>query len=255
MRISFIGSGNVSTHLCRGLYKANHQIIDIFSQDLKNANHLAKFVNANSINSFAKIDSSVDLFIICVPDIHIEFVSSQLPSQVAQIHTSGSTNLTALYVENRGVFYPLQTFSINKLIDFSTLPILLESSNDDLLKIMQLLVADLGSVEHHVNSEQRKKLHLAAVFACNFSNLMSNIAEDILLENNLDPKLLIPLLEETTNKLKEMSAYDAQTGPAIRGDMNTIGKHQQLIDETSTSSIRKIYDLLTKEILSKHGKL
>lgn len=254
MRISFIGSGNVATHLAKAFYKANHQIIQIFSRKQENAETLAKHVNAKSIQSLNHLDTNVDLFFICVPDQYIAEISLLLPQYITQIHTSGNTLLSQLKGDKTGVFYPLQTFSKDKNIDFSELNILLESENMETLENLSELARNIECNIHLVNSNNRQKLHVAAVFACNFSNLMVHISEDILSENNLDSKLLLPLIQETTQKLQTMSAKQAQTGPALRGDVNTIQAHQNLLKQFSPS-IQHIYEVLTQEIQKRHGKL
>lgn len=254
MRISFIGSGNVATHLAKAFYKANHQIVQIFSRKQENAEILAKQVNAHPIHSLNRLDTKVDLVFICVPDQYITETSLLLPPNMTQIHTSGNTMLSQLKSEKTGVFYPLQTFSKDKNIDFSELNVLLESEDKEILKCLSALAKNIGSHTHYVNSNNRQKLHVAAVFACNFSNLMVHISEDILTENNLDSKLLLPLIQETTQKLQTMSAKQAQTGPALRGDINTIDTHKNLLKQFSPS-VQHIYEVLTKEIQKRHGKL
>lgn len=254
MRISFIGSGNVATHLAQAFHKAGHQITQVFSRNKEHTQHLAQSIYAKPIVSLEEIDTNVDFYFICVPDQHISNISSELPKHIPQVHTSGNTMLSELKGHITGVFYPLQTFSKEKSIDYSTLNILLESEDKNMLNNLSELATSIHSTIHYVNSTERQKLHVAAVFACNFSNLMVHISEDILSENKLDPKLLLPLIEETTNKLKTMSAKQAQTGPALRGDSNTINTHKTILKQFSPS-VQNIYEVLTQEIKKRHGKL
>lgn len=254
MRISFIGSGNVATHLAEAFFKAQHNIVQIFSLKLENALVLANKTQAEAIHTIDELNSNVDLCFLCVPDQHISEISNHLPKHICQIHTSGNTLLSQLSGNKTGVFYPLQTFSKDKSIHFSELNILLESEDQDTLNQLSGLANDIGSCIHYVSSTERQKLHVAAVFACNFSNLMVHISEDILSKNNLDSKLLLPLIKETTNKLQTLSAKQAQTGPALRGDLNTIKTHQNLLKQFSPS-VQNIYEVLTKEIQKRHGKL
>lgn len=254
MRISFIGSGNVASHLATAFYKAQHNIIEIHSLNQENAEILADMTQSSVLKKIEDINENIDLCFICVPDQYIEGISSRLPKNITHIHTSGNTLLSQLKGNTTGVFYPLQTFSKNKLIDYSTLNILLESDDTHILNLMKQLASDLKSQIHFVNSKERQKLHVAAVFACNFSNLMVDISEELLSDNQLDSKLLLPLILETTNKLKTLSAKQAQTGPAIRGDKNTIQNHQDILKQYSPS-VQNIYEVLTKEIQKRHGKL
>lgn len=254
MRISFIGSGNVATHLSNAFYKAQHTIVQIYSLQLENAKILAQQVEAEPIQVLEKLDHSVDLYFICVPDQYISEISDQLPKAIPQVHTSGNTLLSQLKGNTTGVFYPLQTFSKDKSIAYSELNILLESEDESTLNLLTALGNQLGSQIHYVSSTERQKLHVAAVFACNFSNLMVDISEEILSKNNLDTKLLLPLIQETTNKLNTLSARQAQTGPAVRGDSNTISTHKNILKQFSPS-IQNIYEALTTEIQKRHGKL
>lgn len=254
MHISFIGAGNVATHLAKAFYNSGHQIVQVFSRDKTHAEILAQNVNASPINTLDELVKNIDLYFICVPDQNIEEISKQLPANIPQVHTSGNTTLSQLQGKRTGVFYPLQTFSKEKQIDFSKLNILLESKDEVTMNNLQLLAKTIQSNIHFVNSTERQKLHVAAVFACNFSNLMAQISEEILSENQLDTKLLLPLIEETTNKLNTMSAKQAQTGPALRGDVNTINTHKTILKQFSPS-VQNIYDVLTKEIQKRHGKL
>ncbi len=254
MRISFIGSGNVATHLAQAFHKAGHSIVQIFSRNKEHAELLARKTESESITDFDTLVSEVDLYMICVPDEYISELSTYLPKRIAQVHTSGNTLLSDLKGDITGVFYPLQTFSKEKTITFSELNILLESDHKVTLNVLTDLVNSINSNLHYVNSSERQKLHVAAVFACNFSNLMVHISEDILSENQLDSKLLLPLIKETTNKLFTMSAKQAQTGPALRGDQSTIETHKSLL-KTFSPSVQHIYEVLTKEIQKRHGKL
>ena len=139
MRISFIGSGNVATHLAKAFYKANHQIIQIFSRKQENADVLAKQVDAHPIHSLNHLDTEIDLVFICVPDQFITEISLLIPPYITQIHTSGNTMLSQLKGEKTGVFYPLQTFSKDKNINFSELNVLLESEDKETLKHLSVL--------------------------------------------------------------------------------------------------------------------
>jgi predicted short-subunit dehydrogenase-like oxidoreductase (DUF2520 family) len=148
--------------------------------------------------------------------------------------------------KNYGVFYPLQTFSKNKKADFKTIPICLEANNTSTLKVIQSLGKSISNNVRTINSEQRKVVHLSAVFACNFTNHFYAIASDILASKKLSLDILKPLIEETANKIKNNSPAKMQTGPAIRGDKKTMNAHLKLLEN---KEYKKLYKLMSESIM------
>ena len=252
--VSFIGAGNVATHLAKALYKNNFLIKQVFSKSFKNANSLAKKVNAQPIDLLTQLSPNSEIYIIAVPDDVIEKVLKQFPfKNKLVVHTSGSVGIE-LFAKNSfsnfGILYPLQTFSKNKSVDFTKVPFCLEANTKTNLKSIEAVAKYLSDKMYHVNSEQRQLLHLAAVFACNFSNNMYQIAYDICNKNSIDFDILKPLIIETANKITIQTPQEAQTGPAKRNDKKTIQKHLALLD--NQKNYQEIYRLITQNIQQNH---
>jgi predicted short-subunit dehydrogenase-like oxidoreductase (DUF2520 family) len=252
MNIVMLGSGNVATHLGKAFFNAGHTILQVWSRDLSHAQVLADQVKAEAIDLQGKVNPEGDLYLISVVDDAIVSVLEQLPSVSAiVVHTSGSTDMTVLssYSRNYGVFYPLQTFSKAVDVDLSDTPILLEASNGDVFKKLQKLAFSVSKDVQPCNSDQRIKLHIAAVFSCNFTNHLYAIAQRIVEESKLDFELIRPLILETARKVMDKLPSEVQTGPAVREDQLTMDRHRQkLIDHPNWLSI---YNLLSADIIDK----
>jgi len=162
------------------------------------------------------------------------------------VHTSGTSELSVLDSKNKkGVFYPLQTFSKDKEIDFSSIPMCLEAENEEDFKTLENVAQTLSQKVFAISSEQRKSLHVAAVFVCNFVNHMYTIGNQICEENKVPFEVLQPLILETANKITDLKPETAQTGPALRNDTKTINKHLEFLQE---SNYQELYKLLTQSI-------
>lgn len=255
LKISFIGSGNVATHLAKGLFDKHFSIKQICSKSLENAKTLAEEVDAEACTSLSCLEKEVDCIIIAVSDDIIESIANEIPSTNALVvHTSGTKDIELLNsFENYGIFYPLQTFSKGTSVNLNEVPLCLESNSDKNNATLEQLAKAITTSYQYINSEQRKVIHLAAVFACNFSNHMYSISKDILDNNELDFKLLEPLIQATAAKISRMNPIDAQTGPAVRKDHETIKNHLSLLEDSI--DYRDIYELITKHIIQSHGKL
>lgn len=253
--VVMIGAGNVATHLSKRIYETGTRILQVFSRTEDSASALAKQVSANWTTNSAEIYSSADLYILALNDSSIgSFLeSSQLKGKML-VHCSGSLSIDVLkgYSDNVGVIYPLQTFSKARDIDFSEVPLFLEFSTSEAEKVLDKMARMLTRRIYYVNSLQRMILHIAAVFSCNFVNHFYAISEQILNENNLDFEYLRPLMQETLDKTKIMKPYDAQTGPALRNDLNVIDKHiKELVDYPD---IQMMYNLISEHIYKLHQK-
>lgn len=249
-KIVLIGSGNVATQLGLALKEAKLTIIQVYSKHKSSSSSLAKILNCESTNSPEKINTTADIYIIAVNDDAVAEVVKKLQlSDKIVVHTSGSVEMNILKTssKNFGVFYPLQTFSKNKIIKFNSIPICLEANNKNTLKALQLLGNSISNDVQIINSEQRKFIHLAAVFACNFTNHFYSIASDILESQKLSLDILKPLIEETANKIKTNSPSKIQTGPAIRGDKKTMDNHLKLL---ANKDYKNIYKLISKSIIN-----
>lgn len=252
IKIAIIGFGNLGQHLVKTLSNnSSVQLVQVYLRDPKKAPY---FLPKNLIVSDFKDLVEVDLTIISVNDNSIEEVSSQIPfNNNLVVHTSGSISIDKLNSKNRkGVFYPLQTFSKSKEVNFEEIPICIEAENSEDYKILKTVADSISKSVHIINSEQRKALHVAAVFVCNFVNHLYQIGDEICTENNIPFAILKPLIQETAQKIKTLSPKDAQTGPAKRGDNQTIESH---LDFLTNKNHTKIYKLLTQSILENVQKL
>ena len=252
---TILGSGNVATNLATALYNNGFTIDCVFSRSAENALELAKTVPAYFTNSLSDIGNKSDVYFLCLSDDAAIQVTSQLKIDNKPIfHTSGTLDISILRCvsENRGVFYPLQTFTKSNPIEFTDIPICIEANNETTLSIAQVIANSLSKHVFQINSEQRKAIHIAAVFANNFTNHLYHISQQILKENDLSFSLLIPLIEETTNKLKtQQNPKDLQTGPAKRNDKQILHEHSVFLSKNS--DFQKTYNTLTGSILKTHN--
>lgn len=256
IKVSIIGSGNVAQHLIVALQNsivngAEIKLVQVFTRQKSTLLHLLDF---NKITDDWSTLAEADLYIIAVSDDAISNVSEQIPyKNKLVVHTSGGVPLEALAPNNRkGVFYPLQTFSKNKAVNFKTIPICIESQNASDFQLLQKIAQAISNSVIAINSEQRKALHVAAVFVSNFSNHMYKIGNDICIENNLPFEILSPLIQETAEKIMQLSPIDAQTGPAIRNDKETINAHLTFLSDENQ---KNIYTILTQSIQTNGKKL
>ena len=251
IKIVIIGSGNVAQHLVQAFENnAAVEIIQIYSR--KENSKIAGIDTYRMVYDLAFLKEA-DLYIIAVSDDAIADVSSQLPFENRLVvHTSGSASLTSLDSKNRkGVFYPLQTFTKGKAIDFKTIPFCLEAQLESDYALLEKVASAISYSIHKIDSHQRKALHVAAVFVNNFTNHLYQIGKDICDEHLLPFEILKPLIAETANKVQSLSPLDAQTGPAKRHDQNTIDAHLALLTD---SNQKEIYKILTQSIQHSHVK-
>jgi len=258
MRITIIGSGNVATHLTAAFKNAGHKIVQVYSRDLQNAALLAYHVGADATDDLDHLNPETDMFIISVKDDVIANVAEKLvPYDKLRVHTSGSTDIGVLQklATNAGVFYPLQTFSKTKEVDFWKVPLCIEGSDEGVEKFLLDLARTVSNNVYAVNSAQRRVLHLSAVFACNFPNLLYGVAQQLLAESGMPFEMLRPLILETAEKVQNSSPAEVQTGPAVRGDENTMMAHLQMLN--NEPALQEIYTLLSQAIIknnnAKHG--
>jgi len=241
IKIALIGSGNVAQHLISAFNEnAETQIVQVFSRSP------FAFDNIPVVHDFNEL-AEADLYIIAVSDDAIVGISEQLPFEKRLVvHTSGSVPIEVLSSKNRkGVFYPLQTFTKNKKVDFKSIPICLESESKSDLDLLQKVAGSISDQTFKISSEQRKSLHVSAVFVNNFVNHLYKIGNDICAENKVPFDILKPLIRETADKILTLSPNEAQTGPAKRNDNQTIQRH---LDFLSDETQKNIYKLLTQSI-------
>lgn len=248
MKVVCIGSGNVATHLVAALKATGADLVQIWSKNPENAAVLAQTVGAQPISDLCEADQSADLYVIAVKDDAIADVCKALKGiNGLVVHTSGATDINVLSsFKNYGVLYPLQTFSKNRQIDFAKIPLCLEAGNQQVLDELKMIALGLSKMIYEVSSEQRKVLHLSAVFACNFVNHLYALGNQVLQPNNLDFELLRPLILETAGKVQHDLPVNVQTGPAVRNDEQTISKHLELLE--GKPHLQEIYQTLSKSI-------
>lgn len=252
MKIIFIGAGNVATHLATELYKQQHSILQIYSRTSISAEVLAQKVDAEPITNIRTISPDADIYIFSVKDSILQELISQLPENKGiYIHTAGSLSINIFegYAKSYGIFYPFQTFSKNREIEWENIPIFIEASDQDTLNRIKSIAEGVTQKVIELSSEKRKYLHLTGVFACNFVNYMYTISEDILAEIDLPFDVVLPLIEETCQKVHSLNPIEAQTGPAIRFDKNIIDKHLSLIHD---KKVNDIYRLISEKIYETH---
>ena len=250
MRITIIGSGSVATHLAAAFKNAGHHIVQVYNRNMHNASLLAYHVKAEAVDDLDQVSPESDLFVIAVKDDVIEKVASELAKfDNLIVHTSGATDLQALlkYTQNAGVFYPLQTFSKTKEVNFNTVPLCIEGADEQITKRLNELAYTVSQNVYRINSAERRTLHLAAVFACNFPNYLYYLSQRLLAEKQLPFDLLRPLILETAEKVQEHLPATIQTGPAVRHDEKTMAAHLQLLHENP--ELQQIYKLLSQGII------
>lgn len=256
VKVVIIGSGNVAQHLIVAFQNAQNsgteiELVQVYSRQTASVAHLLGLEQlTNNLDDLAE----ADLYIIAVSDDAIAAVSSQLPfKNRLVVHTSGGVALNVLNDDNRkGVFYPLQSFTKNKPIDFKTIPICLESENATDYQLLDKVAKTISDTVFAINSEQRKALHVAAVFVNNFTNHLYQIGQEICLENKVPFEILKPLIAETANKIMVLSPKEAQTGPAKRNDTATIEAHEAFLSQKNHLNI---YKTLTQSIQENGKKL
>ncbi|MCX6308476.1 MAG: DUF2520 domain-containing protein [Bacteroidia bacterium] len=234
MRISLIGAGNLATRLGIALKEAGHEFVQVYSRTEASAQTLADLLGAEAVIQPEKLHSDASLYICALKDDALSDILKKL--QVGNgilVHTAGSLPLDVLkpFASKIGVFYPLQTFSKEREVAFKGVPVFVESSDKVVSYILKQLAVDLGSTVYDINSEQRLKLHLSAVFACNFVNYLYTVSNDLLAASNLPFEVLKPLILETAAKVQTHAPLAVQTGPAVRFARKVMDKHLVLLDK------------------------
>jgi len=247
--IILLGSGNVATHLGIALKNSNYTIVQVYSKSIKNAKILANKLDAHFTNDLSKLKSA-DLIIVSINDDAILSLLSQIKN-TAIVHTSGSIGLNVFKEKfsNYGVFYPLQTFNKEVDVDVSEIPFCIEGNSLEFEKQLIEIAKAISNNVVKMNSHQRKQLHIAAVFACNFSNHMYSIADDLLAKKDIDFKILLPLIRKTITNLEGNRPKEVQTGPAKRKDAAIIQEHIATIKE---KEIKELYQKITAVIIKYH---
>ena len=250
MRIVFIGSGNLATHLSLALQAVGEDIAQVFSRTEEHAKELAEKLGCNYTVNIDEIEKNADIYIFSVKDDAISGIAAAVcknTSDAVFVHTAGSVPMDVFkdYAMHYGVLYPMQTFSKARRVDFRPIPCFIEGSNEQTLDLIRHLAESISNQVVLADSEKRRKLHLAAVLACNLTNHCYRLAERVLQEEQIDFSLYLPLIDETAKKVSEMSPRDAQTGPMVRYDVNVMNRQLELLSDERT---RQIYRLMAESI-------
>lgn len=249
--IVFVGAGNLATNLAKALYQKGFRIVQVYSRTEESAQALAQAVEAAYTTDLAAVASDAELYIVSLKDA--AFVQL-LPEIVAGkgnalwVHTAGSIPMSVWEgrVERYGVFYPMQTFSKQRAVDFRQIPVFVESSSAEDTRMLKEIAAVLSGRVYEATSEQRKSLHLAAVFTCNFTNHLYALAAELLKKYRLPFEVMLPLIDETARKVHELEPRLAQTGPAVRYDKNVIDDHLRMLSDEP--EMQELYRLMSESI-------
>lgn len=253
MKVVIVGSGNVATHLSLAMASLEGiEICQVYSPTEAHAEILAERLNCDFVTDPTQIRKDADVYLFALKDQALETVIRAVPANNGLwLHTSGSMPMQVFagYTERYGVLYPLQTFSKSREISFRGIPLFIECHREEDKNCLEDLARRLSGKVCELSSEKRRSLHLAAVFACNFTNHIYALAEEILAKEGLSRDYLFPLIDETAAKVHELPAQEAQTGPAIRYDENIINKHLGMLADDP--DVQTLYRLLSQSIHKK----
>lgn len=255
LNFCFLGAGNVATQLSKIFQNKGFRITQVYSRTEQSAKKLADSLSTNFTTSINAIDENADVFFVALKDSAIDEVLQQIDfKNKLLVHCAGSLPLSVLkkYSENIGVFYPLQTFSKSRDVDFNKIPIFIEANSSQNVKLLLQIANEISGSVSVINSEKRKMLHISAVFACNFVNHFYTIAADILKSKDIQFDVLRPLILETAQKVQELEPEEAQTGPAIRFDENIINSHLNELKEFG--DYQQLYNSISKSIFDRYKK-
>lgn len=251
MRITLIGAGNLATHLGKALADAGNTIEQVYSRTMQSATRLAALLGCEAQTEIGNINTDSDVYVLSVSD-------SALPQIVPQlcagrdggifVHTAGSipADIFRRHARHYGVVYPMQTFSKEAILDFRKIPCFIEASDDGTLGVLQTMCREISDSVVPLGSDDRKYLHLAAVFASNFVNHCYNVASHIMRSHGIPFEYMYPLIDEVASKIHSMPPSDAQTGPAVRNDRNVIDRHLSLLSDEP--EFREIYGIMSDGI-------
>lgn len=250
MRIVLIGAGNVASHLAQAIAAQGYEIVQVFSRHIEHAREVADAVGAEAIASLEKVTADADAYLLSVTDDALPLIADRLAHHndtAVWMHTSGSRpmDLFAGKMTRYGVFYPLQTFTKGVDVDVAKVPFFTEAVDDSSLAVIDGLARAVSERVYHADSEMRKRMHVASVFACNFTNYLWSVADRLLTSHDIPFDVLAPLLEVTLRKAVAIGPQAAQTGPARRGDRQVIAAHLAMLNDDD----KEIYRLLSDKIL------
>ena len=248
MKIVVIGAGNVATHLSLAIQQTPFRIVQVFSRSAANADALANRLQTRYTSQLHEITTDADLYLFAVKDDALAEVITQVPDNKGLwVHTAGSVPMDVFkgFTARYGVLYPLQTFSRDRAVDVRHVPFFIEAASQEDEQVLRYFAGQLSNNVQLLDYEKRKYVHLAAVFACNFSNHMVALAYQLLESQGISPEALLPLIDETAAKIHSLSPLQAQTGPAVRNDLNVMNMQMELL---SNPMMKELYRLISKSI-------
>lgn len=254
--VVLLGAGNLATHLAKAFYWKGFRILQIYSRTEHSARTLAESVEAEYTTDLATVKHHARLYVVALKDAaFLPLIPAMVAGrgQAVWIHTAGSLPMDVWkgHVERYGVFYPLQTFSKQREVDFAEIPVFVEGCDAEITDFLKEVAAALSGKVYEVDSVQRERLHLAAVFACNFTNHLYALAARLLQQYRLPFSVLLPLIDETARKVHTLEPHLAQTGPAVRYDENIINHHLRML--STEPRLQEIYRLLSSSIHSEQS--
>lgn len=257
MKVTMIGSGNLATNLAHALFKTGHDIVNIYSRNFHHAAMLAEKVGGAAVDNLSRLSPLAEVYIVSVSDSALPELIPLLckgREQSIFLHTAGSMpmDVFAGMALHYGVLYPMQTFSKQRILDFSQIPCFIETNDEKARTAAYALAGDISNRVYGMDSDTRRYLHLAAVFACNFVNHCYALSADILEPHGIPFDVMLPLIDETALKVHGMRPQDAQTGPAVRYDVNVLRRQSQLLRDNPM--LKEIYDRLSLSIHNKSKK-
>jgi predicted short-subunit dehydrogenase-like oxidoreductase (DUF2520 family) len=251
--IFLLGSGNIAWHLSVALSAKGCRFLGVYNRTSQHAKEIAEKLNCPVVSDLEQAPKDADIYLICTSDRAIAPVSALLPENSGlTVHVSGSAAIDDIDKKHRrrGVMYPLQTFNKSRPVDLTNVPVFVEATSSD-MDFLTALAHLTSEVVIPLEGAQRKALHLAAVFACNFTNFMYGLAAKIMQENGMDFQLLFPLILETAKRIENSdNPMLLQTGPAVRNDVETIRKHLEMLK--SHSDLQEVYQILTEKVVKYH---
>jgi predicted short-subunit dehydrogenase-like oxidoreductase (DUF2520 family) len=250
-RIALIGAGNLATHLGRALKVGGCKVVQVFSRTEEAARNLAGNLGCPYTTVVEEVTREADVYILSLKDSALEEVIARLcpdRREALFVHTAGSIPMSVFEgkATRYGVLYPMQTFSKAHHVEFESIPCFVEGVDDATERDMVRLAQTVTTSIHLMDSEHRRFLHLAAVFACNFVNHCYEMASELTGKAGINFDVMLPLIDETARKVHFLSPQQAQTGPAVRYDENVMQAQQQLLSDAP--EMREIYALISKRI-------
>lgn len=251
MKIVLIGAGRLATNLSMALQKAGHEIIQVYSRTLSSASALATMLHTEATDRIETLRTDADVYVFAVKDAALHQLIPavcRINSDALFVHTAGSMPMSIFegHAAHYGVFYPMQTFSKERIVDFTDIPLFLEGCDEETLLLMETLARSISHRVMRLSTEDRKYLHLAAVFACNFANHCYELSAEVLERHGIPFDVMLPLIDETAAKVHHLHPKDAQTGPAVRYDEQVIHAQTNLLNAQPLA--QQIYQTMSHSI-------